>query len=411
MILPKGARKHRIVTLAVVSEVVDGKRRYKISGYYVRGKRVRKYFPTRGKAETFLRLELTRKHNLGARAARIDGALAEDALRAADALNTTPFNLLDAARIVAKGHARLSPHSISIEEAIERQAAETERRQQSISVTELAEMVIANRRAKGRRLSHIRDLETRLRRFAGTFGNSIVAVLTAQEIDRWIQSLKVGPQSQNNFRTVLGAMWNFALRHGYAAVNVIKDIEKASVDRDSIPTFTVDQLARLLAAAPLEYLPVLAIGAFAGVRPEEINRLRWEDIDFEEGTIQVNASVAKTRKKRFAEIPANLAAWLRPYAGRVGPVGPPNLQKLRLATMAAADIKRWPQDVLRHSFASAHYAFHKNPAHTALLLGHSDQNMLLTHYRNLMKPSEAGRYWKLAPNAAEISKIVPIQAR
>lgn len=387
MILPKVARKHRLVNLAVIPETVDGKRRYKIAGYYLQGKRVRKYFPTRGQAETFLRLELTRRQNLGARAAHIDGALAEDAVRAADALKGTPFNLLDAARIVARGHARLGPYSVAIDDAIERHASEMERREQSISVSELAEMVIANRRAKGRRLSHVRDLETRLRRFAVAFGERIVADLTAREIDRWIQSLKVGPQSQNNFRTVLGAMWNFAVRHGYAVANVVRDIEKASVVRDNIPTFSVEQLARLLANAPHEYLPLLTIGAFAGVRPEELRRLRWQDIDFDEGTIQVNASVAKTRKKRFAEISPNLAEWLSPYAGRVGMVAPRNLQKLRLARMAAAGIKRWPQDVLRHSFASAHYAFHKNPAHTALLLGHSDQNMLLTHYRNLMKPS------------------------
>ncbi len=397
-----------MVNLAVVPEIVDGKRRFKIAGYYVNGKRVRKYFPSRGQAETFLRIEQTRQQNLGNRAARIDGALAEDALRASEILKDTPFNILDAARIVATGHARLVPYSMDVDEAIERQAAEMERRAQSIPIAELAEMVIANRRAKGRRLSHVRDLETRLHRFAATFGDRMVTDLTAQEIDRWIQSLKVGPQSQNNFRTVLGAMWNFAVRHGYAIANVVRDIEKASVVRDNVPTFTVDQLGRLLARAPFEYLPVLAIGAFAGVRPEEIKRLRWEDLDFEEGTIQINASVAKTQKKRFAEISSNLGEWLRPYAGRAGLIAPPNLQKLRLATMAGAAIKRWPQDVLRHSFASAHYAYHKNPAHTALLLGHSDQNMLLTHYRNLMKPSQAARYWALRPDQA-VGKIIPLR--
>jgi len=30
-------------------------------------------------------------------------------------------------------------------------------------------------------------------------------------------------------------------------------------------------------------------------------------------------------------------------------------------------------------------------------MGHRDQNMLLTHYRDLMKPSDAARYWKITP--------------
>jgi hypothetical protein len=36
--------------------------------------------------------------------------------------------------------------------------------------------------------------------------------------------------------------------------------------------------------------------------PEEINKLRWEDLDFHEHTIRVNASAAKTRKERLAKI-------------------------------------------------------------------------------------------------------------
>jgi len=235
----------------------------------------------------------------------------------------------------------------------------------------------------------------------------LVAEVTTRDIDHWIQSLTVGPQTQNNFRAVLSTAWTFAVRHGYAAVNIVQWVDKSQVVHDHVATFSVEQLRKLLEAAPVGYLPVLAIGAFAGLRPEEINKLRWEDIDFDERTIRVNASAAKTRKKRFAEMSENLVEWLRPYAGRVGKVAPPNLRKLRCQTMKKAGINHWPQDVLRHSFASAHYAAYKNPAHTALLLGHRDQNMLLTHYRDLMKPSNGARYWTIVPRIAA-NNIVPM---
>jgi integrase len=203
-------------------------------------------------------------------------------------------------------------------------------------------------------------------------------------------------------------MWTFAVRRGYAASNVIQLVDKTSVVRDHIPTFSVEQLTSLLSAASPEYLPVLAIGAFGGLRPEETAKLRWEDLDFQERTIRVNASAAKTRKKRFAEISDNLLAWLQPYAGRVGPLAPPNLQKLRRATMKAGKIEKWPPDVLRHSFASAHYAFHRDPARTAVIMGHRDQNMLLTHYRDLMKPSDAAKYWRISPVTATDQKIISL---
>jgi integrase len=405
-IIPVRRKRQRPHALKIVRERSRGKNRFKISGYYVAGKRIRKYFKTYEAAETFIHVEKIRRENLGKRATHIDGALAEDAVRALDALKSTPYTLFDAARIVAQAHTKLKPHSVRIDDAIDEHVAAIERRNRSASVNDSVDQFIANRRAKGKSEIYIRDLETRLGRFKAAMGKRLVADITSTDVDQWIQSLNVGPQTQNNFRAVLSAAWTFALRQGYTTANIIKWVDKSQVVRDHVATFSVEQLRNLLEAASVSYLPALAIGAFAGLRPEEINKLRWEDLDFHERTIRVNASAAKTRKKRFAEISENLVKWLRPCAGRVGRVAPPNLRKLRCQTMKKAGINRWPQDVLRHSFASAHYAAYKNPAHTALLLGHRDQNMLLTHYRDLMKPSDAARYWTLAPDPIARGKVV-----
>ena len=401
-------KRQRSHALKIIREPFNGKHRFKIAGYYVDGKRIRKYFETRKAAETFVEAEQIRRENLGRRASHIGGALAEDALRASDILKATPYTLLDAARFVAQAHSKLEPHSVRIDDAINEQAAAIERRKRSVSVNQLVDEFITNRRAKGKSDVYIRDLTTRLRRFKALMGDRIIAEVTCADVDHWIQSLNVGPQTQNNFRAVLSAMWTFAVRRGYAAVNVIQFVDKTSVVRDHIPTFSVGQLTSLLAAAPPDYLPVLAIGAFAGLRPEEINKLRWGDLDFHERTIRVNASAAKTRKKRFAEISDNLLTWLQPCAGQTGSVAPPNLQKLRRAAMKAANIGKWPPDVLRHSFASAHYAFHRDPARTAVIMGHRDQNMLLTHYRDVMRPSEAAKYWQIAPETSNDTKIISL---
>jgi integrase len=401
-------KRQRSHALRIVRERRNGKYRFKIAGYYVDGKRIRKYFETREAAKTFIEAEQIRRENLGKRATHIDGALAEDAVRAAHILKPTPYTLLDAARLVAHAHSKLEPHAVRIDDAVNAHAAAIERRNRSVTVNKLADEFIANRRAKGKSDIYVRDLTTRLRRFKELMGNRIIAEITSGDVDHWIQSLNLAAQSQNNFRAVLSAMWTFAVRRGYASANVIQFVDKTTVIRDHIPTFSVEQLTALLATAPPDYLPVLAIGAFAGLRPEEINKLQWEDLDFHERTIRVNASAAKTRKKRFAEISDNLLAWLQSYAGRTGRVAPRNLQKLRRATMKAANIEKWPPDVLRHSFASAHYAFHRDPARTAVIMGHRDQNMLLTHYRDLMRLSEAAKYWQITPETRGGAKIIPL---
>jgi hypothetical protein len=186
-------------------------------------------------------------------------------------LRLTPYTLFVAARLVAHAHKKLEPYSVRIDDAIDQHVAGIERRQRSATVAEVIDQFIANRQVKGTSKIYIRDLGTRLARFRSAMGDRIIADIASSEVDHWIQSLKVGPQTQNNFRAVLSAMWTFAVRRGYATANVIQLVDKSSVVRDDVPTFSVEQISRLLAAASPEYLPVLAIGAFAGLRPEEIN--------------------------------------------------------------------------------------------------------------------------------------------
>jgi integrase len=82
--------------------------------------------------------------------------------------------------------------------------------------------------------------------------------------------------------------------------------------------FTVDELASLLAKAPADVLPCLAIGAFAGLRTAELLRLEWENVYLDRGYIEVSARKAKSAQRRLIRIADNLRAWLPPYAGHTG---------------------------------------------------------------------------------------------
>jgi hypothetical protein len=42
-------------------------------------------------------------------------------------------------------------------------------------------------------------LRDKLRRFAAEFGEELVAAISAQQVDAWLHSLKVGPTTRNNF--------------------------------------------------------------------------------------------------------------------------------------------------------------------------------------------------------------------
>jgi integrase len=77
------------------------------------------------------------------------------------------------------------------------------------------------------------------------------------------------------------------------------------------------------------------------------------------------------------------------------------------ATQTAAGIKHWPSNALRHSFASYQLAHFKDAAALALELGHTDAGLVFQHYREIVKPKEAEKYWNLVPTGdASSSKVV-----
>jgi integrase len=125
--------------------------------------------------------------------------------------------------------------------------------------------------------------------------------------------------------------------------------------------------------------------------------LDWKEIDLESGLIEVTAKIAKSARRRFVRIQPNLGAWLRPHACKEHLVTPPNFRELFDQARAAAGIKYWPKNALRHSFASYHLARFNDVAALALELGHMRADLIFQHYRQLVKPDQAERYWQIVP--------------
>jgi integrase len=71
----------------------------------------------------------------------------------------------------------------------------------------------------------------------------------------------------------------------------------------------------------------------------------------------------------------------------------------------AAGLLKWPNNGLRHSFASYRLAAIHDAPRVAAELGHTSPQMLYSTYRELVLPEEAERYWKIAP-AAEVGNLV-----
>jgi integrase len=195
-------------------------------------------------------------------------------------------------------------------------------------------------------------------------------------------------------------------------VNPIAHTAKPKLPDNPPEIFSVDELAALLDAASTrmpDVVQMLALGAFSGLRDAEIKRLDWSEVDQKRGYVEVKARKAKSARRRIVEMQPNLREWLKPYAGMTGAVAAVNWRKKLDLVRKAAKLARWPQNGLRHSFASYRLAATHDAPRVASELGHTSPKMLYSTYRELVLPEEAERYWKLLP-ASKAENVVSISA-
>ncbi len=311
-------------------------------------------------------------------------------------------NFPTALRVMARdAEAVLAPYGKNIADAISFYLPHLKAMNKTCSVKELSEEIARTKRADGAKERYLSDISSRLGQFADAFNGTSVATITATAIDEWLRSLKVGPVTRNNFRRVLIVAFNFAIARGYCTTNPASETAEAKETKLAAGILTVQQSADLLSHCDPKILPAVALGLFAGIRPEsEGLHLDWSHIDFEDKTIDVQPDKTKVDSSaRYVDMLDNLTAWLLPHRQKKGPVFPSLTDYYTLLREArkAAGIKQWPHDALRHSFGSYHYGAHRSAAITQAQMGHTSPQIFFKHYRKPIKQAAAQPFWNILP--------------
>ena len=109
-----------------------------------------------------------------------------------------------------------------------------------------------------------------------------LAAITVEELDDWLRGLDCSPKTRMNFRANVGVLFSYAERRRMIDSNPILRTARPKLIDKAPEIFSVDELTALLNAAlskAPDVVPMLAIGAFAGLREAEIKRLDWAEID------------------------------------------------------------------------------------------------------------------------------------
>jgi integrase len=280
------------------------------------------------------------------------------------------------------------------------------------SVGEAVDAMIAAKTAKGVSAVYLSDLRYRLGVFRDAF-HCDVNSLAPDDLKAFFESRSGGlsARSHNNFLRTVRTFLRFAQNHGWLSreADLLTRVEKRSEKPTPVEIFTPAQLAALLKKASAEIAPCFALGAFAGLRAEEILRLDWADVEKRPGFIEVAAHKAKTQARRIVPISDNLASWLAIAPRRKECVWPHSkawfFEAMRNVA-SGANIK-WKQNALRHSFISYRLAEIQDVNRVALEAGNSPQ-MIFRHYRELATPEQARTWFSIAP--ATSNKVIAMLA-
>lgn len=341
---------------------------------------------------------------------------------AMDALKPTGVSLEVAATQFAQAFAKLNGKATLLEAAefyVKRNPNQSPKLVSKV-ITDLLEA----KEADGMSDVYTKDLRSRLKR-VGNYFKMPIGMLTAAEIEKFLRGLKTEGESpkpltgrsRNNYRRAIATLLYFAESRGDIVKGTV-DVESIAVAKQNdgdIEIFTADELTRIFATARPVLIPFLAIGAFAGLRSAEIERLDWSEVRIDDGFIEVKASKAKTASRRLVPISENLKLWLTDHKkpnGAVVPFANMSKQLLWLAedvhkawqTEKPAGEFKWKHNALRHSFISYRVATVQNVAQVALEAGNSPK-MVFSNYREIVRPIDAERWFAITPESVSGFKV------
>lgn len=252
------------------------------------------------------------------------------------------------------------------------------------------EELLKSKTNANRRSRYIDSLEAYLRQFIKGREKRPLCDFVVQDIENWLSNYK-NPHSRQTWLNRLSTMFSFAVRRRYINLNPCDQIERITIDIKPPKILSPEQAKTLVKACPNLCRPYLILALYAGIRPEELGRLDWKDINFETKKAWVDG---KTRRRRYVPLEPIALNLLQIHPLKSGPVAPSNstLDRWRIKAVKILGFDEWPQDLLRHTAASYLIALYGDAGKVALTLGNSVK-ILMGHYSNPPTEAESIQFW------------------
>lgn len=244
--------------------------------------------------------------------------------------------------------------------------------------------------ASHRRAATIADLRSYTQRFLGyaSFAEKELDEIATIDCQTLLdEHFSCSPAVYRKAKTILQSIFSFAQRRDWCRRNPASIIITPPVTEERLTPLEVRQIAALIRACNDKNLrrmePAVRLMLWCGIRPMEVRRLRWRDIDRCERCVYVEPRNSKTGGARAVPLRGGALTLLREKHRDDEMIAPRDWQRLWRRLRDRARLHPWRQDTLRHTFASMHLKHFHNIVLLQEEMGHRDCNLLRSRYLNL----------------------------
>ncbi len=249
-------------------------------------------------------------------------------------------------------------------------------------------------------LADLRSYTGRMVRHEG-WGEMPLRAISSQQCREMLARLfGHSPHVFRKAQAILHSIFAYGQRQQWCDGNPAAAVERPPLHEQRIEILTPPQIKSLLRAcdAPefLTMAPSVKLMLCCGIRPGEVQRLRWKDIDSLEGVVYVEPNHSKTGGARAVPLRGAARGLARLPEQQEGRIAPSNWARLWRRVRLRAGLHTWQQDALRHTFASLHLKCFHNPPQLQEEMGHRDSRLLRTRYLNMrnLSSSAAKRFFR-----------------
>ena len=228
-----------------------------------------------------------------------------------------------------------------------------------------------------------------------------VRAISAQECAQYIEMAFDTPRQRQKARLILSGVFSTAVKRGWCSENPVARVEAPRVVEKQVPILSPQEIKDLRQTAEAyqggSCAAAVGMMLYAGIRPHEVARLSWEQVDLQERAIYILPRHSKTGGARRVTVHKPLMRILRAHkradGERICPSG--WLRHWRELRRAAgwSGAKSWPQDALRHTFASYHLSHFRSYAELQVEIGHRDATLLRCRYVDQRGVRSSAQFW------------------